>query len=131
MYDRINGPQKLPPFAVPARIRAVPFLSSSEPCKAPSHNQLLLNQYTMDTSNDSLSTRQSFPNKKHISTSSQATLQIVLLRDILRDDSLQVRATMQQSVISKYAEALAAGAEFPPVVLAYIDGSLYLVEIAP
>lgn len=54
--------------------------------------------------------------------------QRVPIHDILRDDSLQVRAHVEPRVIRQYSEAMQAGAEFPPVTLAHIDGSLYLVD---
>lgn len=54
--------------------------------------------------------------------------QRVPIHDILRDDSLQVRARVEPRVIRQYSEAMQAGAEFPPVTLAHIDGSLYLVD---
>jgi 5-methylcytosine-specific restriction endonuclease McrA len=50
------------------------------------------------------------------------------LQDILKDESLQVRIKMQANVVTKYAEAMSTGAEFPPITLAHIDGSLYLVD---
>jgi len=54
--------------------------------------------------------------------------QRVPIHDILRDDTLQVRAQVEPRVVRQYAEAMQAGAEFPPVTLAHIDGSLYLVD---
>jgi hypothetical protein len=54
--------------------------------------------------------------------------QQVAIHDILRDDFLQVRARVEPKVVRQYAEAMKAGAEFPPIILAHIDGSLYLVD---
>lgn len=54
--------------------------------------------------------------------------QRVPIHDILRDDTLQVRQRVDPRTIQKYAEAMRADAEFPPVTLAHIDGSLYLVD---
>lgn len=54
--------------------------------------------------------------------------QRVPIHDILKDDSLQVRARVEPRVVRQYSEAMQAGAKFPPVVLAHIDGSLYLVD---
>jgi len=54
--------------------------------------------------------------------------QRVRIHDILRDDSLQVRQRVDPRTVHKYAEAMRADAEFPPVTLALIDGSLYLVD---
>ena len=54
--------------------------------------------------------------------------QRVPIHDILRDDSLQVRQRVDPRTVHKYAEAMRADAEFPPVTLAHIDGSLYLVD---
>lgn len=54
--------------------------------------------------------------------------QRVSIHDILRDDSLQVRQRVDPRTVHKYAEAMRADAEFPPVTLAHIDGSLYLVD---
>jgi len=54
--------------------------------------------------------------------------QRVALRDILRDNALQVRTRVEPRTVRQYAEAMQAGAEFPPVKLARIEGSLYLVD---
>jgi hypothetical protein len=54
--------------------------------------------------------------------------QRVPIHDILRDASLQVRQRVDPRTVHKYAEAMRADAEFPPVTLAHIDGSLYLVD---
>lgn len=54
--------------------------------------------------------------------------QRVPIHDILRDDTLQVRQRVDPRTIQKYAEAMRADAEFPPVTLAHIGGSLYLVD---
>lgn len=54
--------------------------------------------------------------------------QRVPIHDILRDGSLQVRARVEPRVVRQYSEAMQAGAEFPAVTLAHIDGSLYLVD---
>lgn len=54
--------------------------------------------------------------------------QRVPIHDIFRDDTLQVRQRVDPRTIQKYAEAMRADAEFPPVTLAHIDGSLYLVD---
>jgi len=52
----------------------------------------------------------------------------VFIRDILKDDSLQVRKNVQTATVRRYAEAMRTGAEFPPVTLGSIGGSLYLVD---
>ena len=54
--------------------------------------------------------------------------QRVALRDILRDNALQVRTRVDPRTVRHYAEAMQAGAEFPPIKLARIDNSLYLVD---
>ena len=54
--------------------------------------------------------------------------QRVQIHDILRDESLQVRTRVDPRTVRQYSEAMQAGAEFPPVTLAHIDGSLYLVD---
>lgn len=54
--------------------------------------------------------------------------QRVPIHDILRDDVFQVRMRVEPRVVRQYAEAMQTGAEFPPVTLAHIDGSLYLVD---
>lgn len=54
--------------------------------------------------------------------------QRVLIHDILKDDFLQVRGRVEPRVVRQYSEAMQAGAEFPPVTLAHIEGSLYLVD---
>ena len=50
------------------------------------------------------------------------------IHNILRDDSLQVRQRVDPRTVHKYAEAMRTDAEFPPVTLAHIDGSLFLVD---
>lgn len=47
---------------------------------------------------------------------------------IVRDAAFQVRAKMHPQTAKKYAHEMQAGVRFPPVSLADIDGTLYLVS---
>jgi hypothetical protein len=81
----------------------------------PVHSGITLNTTTSDLG-------------KTKASSFAASAQRVALKDILRDDALQVRAKVDHRVVLKYAEKMRAGAEFPPIKLARINGSLYLVD---
>ena len=48
----------------------------------------------------------------------------VRLADIVSDAGTQIRASISESVVADYAEQMAGGAEFPPVVL-FHDGNQY------
>jgi len=65
------------------------------------------------------------PEAKHANNGCQ---QLIALHDILRDDSLQVRTRVEPKTVRQYSEAMRGGAEFPPITLARIDGSLFLVD---
>ena len=70
----------------------------------------------------------SYPgSSKGINSASQCPKRIPI-HDILRDDTLQVRARVDTATIRRYSDAMQAGAEFPPVTVAHINGSLYLVD---
>lgn len=53
---------------------------------------------------------------------------VVALSAITRDASLQVRTKLDERTVKSYANAMEAGAEFPPVRLADVGGTLYLVD---
>ena len=58
----------------------------------------------------------------------KSSVQRIALKDILRDPFLQVRDQVNPQVVRKYSEAMKAGADFPPIKLARVNGSLYLVD---
>lgn len=52
----------------------------------------------------------------------------VSMVSIIRDTTLQVRTRLDESLVKKYARELSNGAAFPPVLLANIDGKLFLID---
>jgi hypothetical protein len=52
----------------------------------------------------------------------------VPLSEIIQDQTLQVRSKLDESAIRRYAAALKADSELPPVALADIDGRLFLLD---
>lgn len=66
--------------------------------------------------------------KEHYLSSNKGCPQRVALQDILKDDALQVRTRVEPRVVRQYSDAMQAGAEFPAITLARINGSLYLVD---
>lgn len=52
----------------------------------------------------------------------------VPIRDIIQDPTLQVRKTLDQGFIRRYADAYKSGAELPPITLALVGGALYLLD---
>ncbi len=52
----------------------------------------------------------------------------VRIADLLRDRRYQVRHGLDRATVSRYAAAMAAGVEFPPVTVALVDGVPVLVD---
>ena len=52
----------------------------------------------------------------------------VSISEIVRDDLLQVRKKLDRATVNKYAEQMLAGAAFPPVTVARINGELFLLD---
>lgn len=47
----------------------------------------------------------------------EATIKLILIKDIIRDENLQPRTTLDQDTIDEYTVAVELGADFPPVVV--------------
>jgi hypothetical protein len=54
--------------------------------------------------------------------------EVISLDQIAMDELLQVRNKVDQATVRKYAEQMGAGVEFPPLKVARIEGSLFLVD---
>lgn len=54
--------------------------------------------------------------------------QSIKIADLIRDPSLQVRESLDQKVIDRYAEAMCRGDQFPPVKVFSVGGKLYLAD---
>ncbi len=52
----------------------------------------------------------------------------VSMASIIRDATFQVRTRLDEGLVRKYARELSNGAVFPPILLASIDGKLFLID---
>lgn len=51
-----------------------------------------------------------------------------LLADLIQDEAYQIRAKTDQGVIARYGTAMKAGAEFPPIIVARLNGAPILLD---
>jgi hypothetical protein len=63
-----------------------------------------------------------------MNTTTKNTTESVPLHQIAMDETLQVRKKLDDATVKKYAAAMAAHAEFPPVLLGRIGDGLLLVD---
>jgi hypothetical protein len=54
--------------------------------------------------------------------------ELVPLERIVKDELLQVRSSIHEPTVKKYAEQMTVGVEFPPIRIARVDGVLLLVD---
>ncbi|WP_296578242.1 ParB N-terminal domain-containing protein [Phreatobacter sp.] len=66
------------------------------------------------------------PNPPKLSSSPKTDL--IELETIVVNDRWQVRGALDSATVKRYADAMSAGAQFPPIVLASLNGALILVS---
>lgn len=52
----------------------------------------------------------------------------VALRDLVLDHSLQIRRRTDPGTVTRYCDAMLAGAEFPPIIVARVNGAPLLID---